>query len=43
LKHTKNGSVVVFHDSLKAQPRLEYTLPRALEYWSKQGYTFGVL
>ena len=43
LKHTGNGSVVVFHDSLKAQPRLEYTLPRALEYWSKQGYTFGVL
>lgn len=43
LKYTGNGSIVVFHDSLKAFPRLEYTLPRALEYWSKQGYTFGVL
>jgi peptidoglycan/xylan/chitin deacetylase (PgdA/CDA1 family) len=43
LKHTESGSIVVFHDSLKAFPRLEYVLPRALEYWSKQGYTFGVL
>jgi peptidoglycan/xylan/chitin deacetylase (PgdA/CDA1 family) len=40
LKHTQNGSIVVFHDSLKAQPRLEYVLPRAMEYWSKQGYEF---
>jgi peptidoglycan/xylan/chitin deacetylase (PgdA/CDA1 family) len=43
MKHTENGSVVVFHDSLKAFERLEYTLPRALEYWSGQGYSFEVL
>ncbi len=43
LKHTGNGSVVVFHDSLKAKDRLEYTLPRALEYWKKQGYSFKAL
>lgn len=43
IEHTTNGSVVVFHDSLKAYPRLEYTLPRALEYWHKEGYTFGRL
>ncbi|MDT3404228.1 polysaccharide deacetylase family protein [Mucilaginibacter terrae] len=43
LKHTENGSIVVFHDSLKAFNRLEYTLPRALEAWSKQGYTFCAL
>lgn len=43
LKHTEKGSVVVFHDSLKAFPRLEYVLPRAMEYWAKQGYSFGVL
>jgi peptidoglycan/xylan/chitin deacetylase (PgdA/CDA1 family) len=43
LKHTENGSIVVFHDSLKAFPRLEYTLPRALEHWSNQGYAFEVL
>lgn len=40
IKHTCNGSVVVFHDSLKAFPRLEYVLPLALEYWSKKGYEF---
>lgn len=43
LRHTGNGSVVVFHDSLKAFPRLEYVLPRALEYWSGRGYRFEVL
>jgi peptidoglycan-N-acetylglucosamine deacetylase len=43
LKHTENGSIVVFHDSLKAFPRLEYTLPRALEVWKARGYEFGVL
>jgi peptidoglycan/xylan/chitin deacetylase (PgdA/CDA1 family) len=40
IKYTCNGSVVVFHDSLKAFPRLEYVLPLALEHWSKQGYEF---
>jgi len=43
LKNTGNGSIVVFHDSLKAFPRLEYTLPLALKYWSEQGYSFEVL
>lgn len=43
LKHTENGSIVVFHDSLKAFDRLEYTLPKALEFWVKQGYTFEIL
>lgn len=43
LKHTENGSIVVFHDSLKAQERLEYVLPKALELWTKQGYQFKTL
>ena len=43
LKYTENGSIVVFHDSLKAFDRLEYVLPRAMEEWSKQGYEFGML
>lgn len=40
LQHTENGSIVVFHDSLKAQERLEYALPRALEKWQEEGYLF---
>lgn len=43
IKATENGSIVVFHDSLKAFPRLEYVLPKALEYWSKAGYEFKAL
>jgi peptidoglycan/xylan/chitin deacetylase (PgdA/CDA1 family) len=43
LKHTEPGSVIVFHDSIKAFTRLEYVLPRALEAWSKEGYSFEIL
>ncbi|MBS7564230.1 polysaccharide deacetylase family protein [Mucilaginibacter sp. Bleaf8] len=43
LKHTGNGAIIVFHDSLKAFNRLEYVLPRALEVWSKAGYQFHTL
>jgi peptidoglycan-N-acetylglucosamine deacetylase len=43
LKHTGNGAIIVFHDSLKAFNRLEYVLPRALEAWTKAGYRFELL
>lgn len=43
LKHTQEGSIVVFHDSLKAWDRLEYTLPKAMEFWSSKGYQFKAL
>jgi peptidoglycan-N-acetylglucosamine deacetylase len=34
------GSIIVFHDSEKAFPRLEYSLPRMLAYFSEKGYIF---
>ena len=43
LKHTRPGSILVFHDSLKAFDRLQYVLPRAMEVWSKEGYSFSPL
>ncbi len=43
LKHTENGSIIVFHDSLKAFERLEYVLPRALGAWKAAGFEFGIL
>jgi hypothetical protein len=43
LKYTESGSIVVFHDSLKAQERLEYVLPRVMEVWSKEGYEFKLI
>ncbi|HVX50350.1 MAG TPA: polysaccharide deacetylase family protein [Chitinophagaceae bacterium] len=39
-KHAKPGSIIVFHDSAKAYQRLAYALPRALDYFSKEGYIF---
>ncbi len=43
IRYTGNGSIVVFHDSLKAFPRLEYVLPRAMAHWHKLGYKFEAL
>jgi peptidoglycan-N-acetylglucosamine deacetylase len=43
LKYTTDGSIVVFHDSIKAFGRLQYVLPKAMEYWSKGGYHFCAL
>lgn len=43
IKHTQNGSIVVFHDSLKAWDRLEYVLPKALKYWIEKGFEFKTL
>jgi len=43
IKNTKSGDIVLFHDSLKAKERMQYALPRALEIWSKQGYSFNPL
>lgn len=43
LDHAENGSIVVFHDHEKAWPRLQYALPRALEHWISQGFTFKTL
>jgi peptidoglycan-N-acetylglucosamine deacetylase len=40
LKHARNGSVIVFHDSIKAFPRLETALPRVLEELTAKGFRF---
>lgn len=43
IQYTRPGSIIVFHDSLKAFNRLEYVLPRALSFWKSEGYTFELL
>lgn len=40
IEHAKPGSVIVFHDSIKAWPRLEASLPAVLKYFSEKGYEF---
>ncbi len=37
------GSVVVFHDNLKAKDNLLYALPRFLDHYSKKGFSFEIL
>ena len=43
ITHARNGSIIVFHDNVKATPRIRYALPRAIEHWLAAGYEFGVL
>ena len=42
-RYSRNGSLVVFHDSIKANDNVLAVLPLAIEYWKSKGYTFGVL
>jgi peptidoglycan/xylan/chitin deacetylase (PgdA/CDA1 family) len=37
------GSIIVFHDSLKAQQKVEYALPKVLEHFSAKGFKFEKL
>lgn len=43
MEKVERGSIVVFHDSLKAAPRLYHALPRLLEDLSAQGWRFEAL
>ena len=40
-KYTRDGSIIVFHDSLKSLPRIKKALPESLEWLIKEGYTFA--
>ncbi len=40
IKNAKANSIIVFHDSVKAQKNLFYALPRTLEHLSEKGYSF---
>lgn len=43
LGSVRNGSIIVFHDSEKALPRLQYALPVVLKNLQLQGYGFKML
>jgi peptidoglycan/xylan/chitin deacetylase (PgdA/CDA1 family) len=43
LRKTRDGSIVVLHDSDKAWERMSYVLPRYLKHFSEKGYTFKAL
>jgi len=40
IRYTDNGSIIVFHDSVKARKNLYFTLPKIVEYYTEKGYAF---
>ena len=42
-RYVRNGSVIVFHDSIKAQKNVFAALPQAIEYLQKEGYRFELI
>lgn len=43
IKSIRPGSIVVFHDSVKAWPRLQMALPAVCKYIQESGWQFGQL
>lgn len=43
INKVRNGSIIVFHDSIKAEQNLKYALPRAIRYMKDYGYEFSLL
>lgn len=41
-RYARPGSIITFHDSLRAPQNLRYALPRAIEWLLSQGYEFKV-
>ena len=43
IKATRNGSIIVFHDSYKAEKNLKYVLPNFIEHFLNKGYQFNTI
>jgi hypothetical protein len=39
-RFARKGSIIVFHDSLKAEKNMKYALPRAIQWLKDNGYNF---
>lgn len=42
-RFARNGSIIVFHDSMKAAHNMRPVLPQAIEWLLSQGYEFEPL
>ncbi|WP_340075250.1 polysaccharide deacetylase family protein [Leptobacterium sp. I13] len=40
IKNARNGSIIVFHDSIKASRNMKHALSETLAYFHNSGYTF---
>lgn len=43
INKTKEGNIIVFHDSIKASRNMMYSLPKFLEHFSLKGYRFEAI
>ena len=43
LENTKNGSIIVLHDSLKASEKVRFVLPKILKEFSDKGFVFKAI
>jgi len=43
LQNVQSGSIIIFHDSVKAFKNLEYTLPKSLEILKQRGFIFEAI
>lgn len=43
ISYTRNGSIIVFHDNVKAQKNLKFALPHYIEHFLKLNYKFATL
>lgn len=43
IRYTRPGSIIVFHDNVKAQKNLKFALPQYIEHFLKLNYKFAIL
>jgi len=43
IKHARPGSLVVFHDNVKAEEKLKFVLPKVIEHYLYKGYIFKAI
>jgi peptidoglycan/xylan/chitin deacetylase (PgdA/CDA1 family) len=43
ISNTVQGSIIVFHDSLKAEKNLKFALPKAIQILKNRGFVFDVI
>jgi len=42
LKHTRPGSIILFHNHIKSETNMQYALPLLIDALKEKGYQFGV-
>lgn len=42
-RNVKNGSIILFHDNIKAESRIKHALPKSIEHFLKLNYKFAAL